>query len=209
MGPKWLDQLERKLGFLAIPGLATFLAGMNAIIGILSLFKPQFPDILVFDPLSFLGGLYWRAVTFLFVPPEMGPLWLAFWLIFFYWLMNRLEQIWGDFKFLVYCAVGALSVIVSSLSLGREFSNSIFMTSLVLAFARLNADVEILLFFFFPIKMRWIWAVGCFVIAWTLLFGSLGDRIYYGLGVFNYLLFFGAEHWREIRLAWQRGRARM
>ena len=149
-----MDRLEKKLGFLSIPGLAAFLAGMNAIIGILSLFKPQFPEILVFDPVSFLSGQYWRAVTFLFVPPEMGPLWLAFWLIFFYWLMNRLEQIWGDFKFLAYCLIGALGVIACSLLLGREFSNSIFTTSLVLAYARLNSDVEILLFFFFPIKMK-------------------------------------------------------
>ena len=206
MGPRWLEQLERKLGFLSIPGLAAFLAGMNAIIGILSLFKPQFPDILVFDPGLFLSGQYWRAATFLFVPPEMGPLWLAFWLIFFYWLMNRLEQIWGDFKFLIYCLIGALAVIACSLVLGREFSNSIFTTSLVLAFARLNADVEILLFFFFPIKMKWIWAVGCFVVFWTLLFGSFSDRLYYGLGILNYLVFFGTEHWNALYFAWRRRR---
>lgn len=207
MGPKWLDALERRIGFLSIPELALFLAAMNAVVAILSFFKPLFPQILVFNPFDFINGQFWRALTFLFVPPEMSPIWLAFWLIFFYWLLNRLEQIWGDFRFLVYCLIGAASVVIASLLLGRELSDSIFVTSLILAFARLNSDVEILLFFFFPVKMRWIWAVGWVIIGWTLVFGSFSDRLCYALGVSNYLIFFGPEHWTRLRLAWRRSRS--
>ncbi len=29
----WLDKLERKIGFISIPGLVMFIAGMHAIIG--------------------------------------------------------------------------------------------------------------------------------------------------------------------------------
>ncbi len=207
MGPRWLERVEKRLGFLSIPDLALFIAGMNAIIALLSLFKPQFPEALVLNPILLLNGQPWRALTFLFVPPEMGPLWLIFWLIFFYWLLKKLEEIWGDFRFLFYCLMGALSIVLCSVVLRQELSDSIFITSLILAFARLNADVEILLFFFFPVKMRLIWAVGWVVIAWTLVFGSPADKLYYGLGVSNYLLFFGPEHWTTLKLAWRRSRA--
>jgi len=207
MGPRWLERVEKRLGFLSIPGLALFIASMNAMIAILSLLKPQFPQMLVLDPTLFLGGQFWRALTFLFVPPDMSPLWLIFWLIFFYWLLKKLEEIWGDFRFLIYSLIGALSIVLCSVVLRQELSDSIFITSLILAFARLNANVEILLFFFFPVKMRWIWAVGWIVVGWTLAFGSLGDRLYYGLGVSNYLIFFGPEHWNNLRLAWRKSRA--
>ena len=207
MGPRWLDRAERRFGFLSIPDLALFLAVMNASIAILSLFKPQFPEALALDPTYFLNGQFWRGITFLFIPPLMSPLWLAFWLIFFYWLINKLEAIWGDFRFLVYCLIGALSIVLCSVLIHQSLSDSIFVTSLILAFARLNADVEILLFFFFPVKMKWIWAVGWAMIGWTLIFGSLADRLYYGLGVSNYLIFFGPEHWNTLKLYWRRSRA--
>src|SRR5579883_2456094 len=135
--PSWLDRLERRAGFLAIPGLAVFLAGMNAAVAVLSQLKPEFPFMLGLDPDLLRQGQVWRALTFLFVPPPMSLLWLFFWLLLFYAYASRLEQAWGDFKFTIFCLVGAVGTVAASLICGRPFPNTVFQTSLFLAFAHL------------------------------------------------------------------------
>jgi hypothetical protein len=199
MDRPWYERLERKLSFIAIPGLASFLTGMNALVGILSLFRRDFPTQLVLEPMLVRQGQVWRLLTYLIVPPDFSPLFLLLWLLLFYTYLQMLERYWGDLRLTLYCAVGALATGAVAMLFDLPLSNTAFNTSLFLAFARLNPEFEILLFFFFPVKMRWLFLLTAFTLGAGFAFGGQGERLSTAAGVFNYLLFFGPGHWRDWR----------
>src|SRR4051812_12149325 len=99
MDGAWLDRLERRFGFLAAPGLPTFLAGMTVLSGVLETVKPEFVEALALDPALLARGQVWRVATFLFVPPPAGPLWLILWILMLFAVLQALQAAWGDFKF--------------------------------------------------------------------------------------------------------------
>ncbi len=206
MTARWVDKAERRLGWIAIPGFASFLAGMSAIVGVLSLVNAAYPARLSLDPELLRGGEVWRALTFVLVPPQMSPLFLILWLILFYAYLVRLEAAWGDFKLTLYCLIGAAALVAAALLMDVELSNAIFETSLFLAFAREFPDFEILLLFIVPVRMRWLAWAAWIAIALTFAFGGSGDRLAWALGLANYALFFGGEHWQDARLAVRRWR---
>lgn len=209
MGPRWLDRLERRLGAFSVPGLASFLAAMTAAVGILSFMRPEFPLQLHLDPDLLRQGQLWRALTFLFIPPQTGPIWLFFWLLLMYAAMKHLEAAWGDFKFTFYWACGAAATTAAALAGDMVLSNVPLNMSLYLAFARLNPEYEILLFFFFPVKMKYLARLAWTVAAWTLLTGGTHTRLATLAGFCNYLIFFGGGHWDDFKLLWRRyGRPR-
>ena len=198
----WADRLERKIGFISIPGLAALLTGLNAAVALLTLFRPEFPEQLNLDPLLLRQGQIWRVATYVIVPPQTSPLWLFLWIILFYFYAQMLERTWGDFKFTLFCLVGAAGTVIASLVLNQELTNSAFNTSLFLAFARLNPEFQILLFFFVPVKMKWLAAVTWALTGMSFLLGDISTKIALTLGFMNYFLFFGTGHWQELKLRW-------
>ena len=199
MKPGWLDKLARRAGFLAIPDLSLFLAVMNGAVAILARLRPDFPSQLTLDPDLLRRGQLWRLVTFLFIPPEMSSLWLVFWLILFYLYARALEESWGEFQFTAFCALGAGATGLASLGLGQSLSNVVFNTSLFLAFARLNPEFELLLFFVLPLKMKWLAGAVWILTLANLLAGGAAQRWAVAAGLANYLIFFGPGHWRDLR----------
>lgn len=191
MEARWLDKAERKLGWLAVPGLALMLAVMNGLVAVLSTIKPEFPYILSLDPQALRDGQVWRALTCMFVPPPSPALWLILWLLVFYAFSSRLERAWGDFKFTVYCLLGALGLTAGCLLADRPLTNSLFQTGLFLAFARLDPDYEVLIFFVIPARMRWLWYITAAGLAFQFVFTDWGYRAVIVLALANYLLFFG------------------
>jgi hypothetical protein len=195
----WYERLERKLDFIAIPGLASFIAGLNAVVGILTLIRYDFPTQLVLEPELVRRGEAWRLLTYLIVPPEISTLWLFFWLILFYMYLQMLERYWGDLRLTLYCAIGALAADAVAMTFNVPLTNTAFNTSLFLAFARLNPDFEIMLFFFFPVKMRWLFLVTAFLLGVSFAFGGTIERLSTAAGVLNYLIFFGQGHWQDLK----------
>ena len=181
---------------------------MNAAVGVLALFRPDFPRQLALDPVLIRQGEVWRLITYIFVPPPLAPLWMFLWLILYYSYMRMLENEWGDFKFTLFCLIGALSTALPALALNLELGNTAFSTSLFLAFARINPKFQILLFFFLPVKMKWLAALTWAMIGYNLLTGGYAIRIAILAGLINYLLFFGAEHKAELELMWHHWRHR-
>lgn len=203
--PAWLDRLERRCGHWAVPQLASFLVGMNAVVWVLGALRPAFPGLLRLDPALALGGQPWRLFTFLFLPPAaLGPVGAFLWLYLLFTYATALERAWGDFRFNLYYGCGALATAAASLALGEGLSNLTLNASLFLAFAELYPDFELLLFFVLPVKVRWLawlfWAGA----AWGALAG--GTNAFWGLaaGLCNYALFFGPGRWEDARLAARR-----
>jgi hypothetical protein len=207
MDGAWVDRLERRLGFLAAPGLPVFITGMTVVCALLGAFKPEFLDALTLNPAALAHGQVWRLATFLLVPPPAGPLWLILWIAMLYAILLALESAWGDFKFTVYLILGVLFTALGALLTGVEYGNSVVMLAAFLAFARLLPDREILVMFILPVKLRWLAALTAVWIAVEFVSSGLAGRVELLTGLLPYLLFFGEGHARDAKFAWRRWRS--
>ena len=116
-------------------------------------------------PGAVLRGEVWRLVTFIFLPLDSSPLFLLISLYFYYWMGNMLENYWGTPKFTIYYVSGVLLTILASF-IAYFAGGFVMMTgvhyvnmAMFFAYAALNPDAMVLLFFFIPIKIKWLaWA---------------------------------------------------
>ena len=204
MDGAWVDRLERRLGFLALPGLPLYLTSLMAAAAALVGSKPEFVERLALDPHLLMRGEWWRPLTFLIVPPSYGFLWLVLWLMLVYACLASLEAAWGDFKLTVYILIGAFASTAAALATGAPGDNGAVHLSSFLAFARLAPEREVLVFFVIPVKLRWVAAFAAAVVFVQLAGGDTDSRARLLAGLSAYLLYFAPGHWRELQLAWRR-----
>lgn len=204
MDGAWVDRLEKRLGFLAVPGLPGFMTGMTALASVLIKVKPELVYRLALDPDALAAGQLWRAVTFLIVPPNSGLLWMLLWLAMIFACLSALEAAWGEFKLTVFVAIGAVMSTLAALATGAPGDNGPIHLASFLAFARLAPEREVLVLFVFPVQLRWVAAVAAALTAIQLLGGDAGSRARLLAGLSAYLLYFGPGHLADIKLAWRR-----
>ncbi len=190
--PKWIDRLECLMPGLGIPNLALYPVGAQGLGLLLVLANPQALGLLILDPYLVLHGELWRLVTFLAVPLTLSPLWMVFALWFLYFIINGIEQEWGEFRTTLYVLVAVLLTIAFSFAFDVRIGSIIELQStLFLAAATIAPDYQILLFFILPVKMKWLAWVSVAFIIWSLIFNSWLGRLYLLVMYANYLLFFG------------------
>ena len=201
----WLNKLERKLGRHYIPNLMKYLC--FAMLGVfvldhLPLYRSA-SQLLYFNRALILRGEVWRLITFIFLPPSSSILWILFSLYFYYFLGTALESYWGSARFNIYYAIGILGNIASGFILGVA-TNEYLNLSLLLAFAVLYPEHEILLFFFLPVKMRWIgWAWGAYLI-YQFVIVPLPYKLSLVFSLLPFILFFGKQAWLQARMDFRR-----
>ena len=205
----WLYKMERRFGRYGIPNLAKYLALGQLVVWVIVMFF--YGDLLGLITLSRSGlmhGQIWRLVTFVFVPPlTFNPLYLVLDLYFLYFVGSSLENSWGSFRFTLYYLIGMAGAIVSCLLLGT-YSSSTLLYSLFFAFACLYPDVEVLLFFILPIKVKWMGIAAAALYLWDFLWAGMWYKLGMVLGLVNFFLFFGPTLWqnyqnRKRREAWK------
>jgi len=188
-----------------IPNLMLYVVIGNAIVWLFSLFASansgfNILEYLYFSPWHILHGEVWRIITFIIYPNSTGFLALiAFY--FYYFIGHTLEQQWGSGKFTIYFFTGVLLTIlygffvyfVFHMSLGVSATYIYF--SMFFSFATLFPDVQVLLFFIIPIKMKWLGIVDAvfFLISVVnyVLVGNYAAALLPIIAVLNYLLFCG------------------
>jgi membrane associated rhomboid family serine protease len=189
----WLDKLERRLGFLAIPGLPRILVGFGALVFALAWLLPGFTSMLQLDPVRILHGEVWRLITYIFIPQSQSPLWVLFALWFLWWIGEGVERAWGPFRFTLYFVVGMIGTTVSAFFFGSNFSNSMLIASLFFAFARFYPDEVIYILFILPVRIKWLaWVAGAFLLL-GFFSNSNSYRVSLVAALANYLIFFGPE----------------
>ena len=205
----WLYKMERRFGRYGIPNLAKYLALGQLVVWVIVMFF--YGDLLGLITLSRSGlmhGQIWRLLTFVFVPPlTFNPLYLVLDLYFLYFVGTSLENSWGSFRFTLYYLIGMAGAIVSCLLLGT-YSSSTLLYSLFFAFACLYPDVEVLLFFILPIKVKWMGIAAAALYLWDFLWAGMWYKLGMVLGLVNFFLFFGPTLWqnyqnRKRREAWK------
>ena len=205
----WLYKMERRFGRYGIPNLAKYLAlGQLVVWVIVMFFYGDLLGLIALNRPTLLQGQIWRLVTFVFVPPlTFNPLYLVLDLYFLYFVGTSLENSWGSFRFTLYYLIGMAGVVVSCLLLGT-YSSSTLLYSLFFAFACLYPDVEVLLFFILPIKVKWMGIAAAALYLWDFLWAGMWYKLAMVLGLVNFFLFFGPTLWqnyqnRKRREAWK------
>ena len=204
----FLDKLERKWGRYALKNLMTIIVFGTAIVWLLDVTLSTRAGTTVSQYLYFhkgliLEGQVWRVITFVFVPYEYSVFFFAV-SLYFYWLIgNALERQWGSFKFDLYYLCGTLFSVVSGFLTGYA-TNYYLNLSLFLAFAILYPNHQVLLFFFIPVKMKWLAFLDLLLIAVDMIYGGWVIRIAILVSLLNIPLFF----WRSVYEAIQRKRRR-
>src|ERR1051325_2676888 len=194
----FLDKLERRFGFLGIPGLMRIVVGFTALVWALIWLNPGFRFVLTLDPESIRHGEVWRLFTYIFVP-QTTSFWIILILWFLWWIGDGIERAWGAFRFTLYFFVGMIGTTAAAFFFGSNFSNQMLIASLFFAFARFYPDEVIYVFFVLPAKIKWI----AWVLAALLLFGFVVNGNAYRMALVaafsNYLIFFGREIIHEAR----------
>ncbi len=192
----WLDKLERRFGFLAIPGLIRIVIAFTALAWALMWLNPNFRFALDLDPARIRHGEVWRLVTYIFVPQTLS-FWIVLALWFLWFIGEGLERAWGPFRLTLYFFVGMIGTTVAAFFFGSNFSNGMLIASLFFAFARFYPDEVIYILFILPVKIKWLaWVFAAFLLLGFVL-NSNSYRAALIAAFANYFIFFGPEIVRQ------------
>lgn len=153
---------------------------------------------LYFSADKVLAGQVWRLITFIFVPDNSQILWLAISLYFYYFIGSSLESAWGTPKFTIYYISGMLFNIIYGLLIRLItkqdciVSASYLNLSMFFSFATLYPDTRVLLFFFIPVKIKWLALLDAAYFLIAVVTNPFPINLLPVVAVLNYLLFFGS-----------------
>ena len=165
---KFIDKLERKFGRFGIPNLTIYMIICYVIGYALMIVNPGILNWLSLEPAYILRGQVWRLVTWVLYPPSTsGVLWFAIAVLFFYYpIGTSLERTIGTFKYTLYILSGVIFTILGAFILyfllggnvlvGNVFSTYYISLSTFLAYAMCYPDMQVLLMFIIPVKMKWM-----------------------------------------------------
>jgi len=165
---KFIDKLERKFGRFGIPNLTIYMIVCYVIGYALMIVNPGILNWLSLEPAYILRGQVWRLVTWVLYPPSTsGVLWFAIAVLFFYYpIGTSLERTIGTFKYTLYILSGVIFTILGAFILyfllggnvlvGNVFSTYYISLSTFLAYAMCYPDIQVLLMFIIPVKMKWM-----------------------------------------------------
>ncbi len=201
-----LDKLERRVGFLAVPGLMKIVVMLTALVCVLAFANREYLALLDLNPAAIKRGEVWRLITYLFIPNSpvqpgalLSPLWAVVALWFLWFIGAGLERAWGAFRLTLYFVVGMLGTTVAAFVFGAQFSNTMLAASLFFAFAWFYPDEVIYVMFILPVKIKWL----AWISAGFLMFGFIGGSMAYRMAMLaafaNYFIFFGPELLFQVR----------
>ena len=210
--------LRRKLENYAIPNLTLYLIICYGIGYLMQYLVPAGYQYLMLDPFLVLKGQVWRLVTWILIPPDSSNIFFVLITLYLYYsLGGLLERIWGTYKYNVYLFSGLLFTILGafvlcgySVLMGAQptmytglyllnngsavyfgqFSTYYINMSIFLACAASIPDVQVLLMFLFPIKVKWLGIVYGIILLVNCIQGGIATWIVVIFSLLNFLVFF-------------------
>ena len=212
------NRLRRKLEKYAIPNLTLYLIICYGIGYLMQFLVPAGYQYLMLDPFLVLKGQVWRLVTWILIPPDSSNIFFVLSTLYLYYsLGGLLERIWGTYKYNVYLFSGLLFTILGafvlcgySVLMGAQptmytglyllnngsavyfgqFSTYYINMSIFLACAASIPDVQVLLMFLFPIKVKWLGIVYGIILLVNCIQGGIATWIVVIFSLLNFLVFF-------------------
>ena len=197
-----IDKLERRLGRFTVPHLAIYLVAGQVFVLLTAMLGLLDPGYFQMAPGQVMHGEWWRLLTFIFMPPSPGIfgsglfsyVFLAFGWYMFALMGGALEGFWGEFRFNLFILTGyVLTVAAAFLTPGSYAPNLFIAGSVFLAFAWLNPDFELVIFFILPVKIKWLAALTWLAYAYNFFTGAPTTRWQIAASVGNFLIFFARD----------------
>lgn len=165
-------------------------------------------------------GQIWRLVTWLIVPPSGFDIFTLLMLYFYYSLGTTLERTWGTYRYNVYIFSGVLFTILGAFllfaytavfkdssqtaaalwalwgtygnysPLASMFSTFYVNMSIFLAFASTYPNMQVLLFFLIPIKIKILGIIYGALLVFQFLTGSVVNKVVIAASLMNFIIFF-------------------
>ena len=207
-----MSNFEKRFGKYAIANLSLILILCYVVGYVIQLVNANFLLYLTLDPYAILHGQIWRLFTWIIMPPSSLNPFTIIMLLFYYNIGTSLERTWGVYRYNVYLFSGMLFTILGSFVwLGIQFLltgggvglketsmivSLLFSTyyvnmSIFLAFAATFPDVQVLLMFIIPVKVKWLGILDGLVLLYDFLFaGGMVTRIVIASSLLNFIIFF-------------------
>lgn len=209
-----MSKFEKKFGKYAIQNISLVLILCYVAGYIIHLINGSFLSYLTLNPYEIIfHGQIWRLVTWIIVPPSSLDPFTIIMLLFYYNIGTTLERTWGTYRYNVYLLTGMLFTVIGSflcmgyvyLSGGADsvtaawlfqagslmFSTYYINMSIFLAFAATFPDVQVLLMFVIPVKVKWMGIVYVVMMAWEFLAsGNIFSRMAIGASLLNFIVFY-------------------
>ena len=212
-----INKLERKFGKYAIRNLMKYVV-MLYVMGFIVYFISSTKGVdiyglyLSFNIDKILKGEVWRLVTFLIQPLDTNLFFMLIAVYLYYMIGNSLERAWGSFRFNLFYFSGVLFNIVAavliyvvlliwsdgSIHLSYPISLEYINLSMFLAFATLYSEVQLLLFFVIPIKIKYLSyfyiAIEVYGVIYNFIHGGMiigiCTTILFVVSILNFIIFF-------------------
>lgn len=178
-----MSSFERKYGKYALPNLSLWVVAAYALGYFLQMAHGSLLGYMTLDPYAILfRGQLWRLLSWIMVPPSTFDLLTILMLVFYYYMGNTLERVWGTYRYNVYIFGGmGLTILASFVGMGLSYalygdslladaqsasaffqlSATLFSTyyinlSIFLAYAVTFPEATVLLMMILPIKVKWL-----------------------------------------------------
>ena len=202
----FMNELERKFGRYAINNLTIYIIGLYIVGYILQIFASRtgLTSFITLDPYLILHGQIWRLVSWVLIPPGAASIWLFITLYLYYFIGTTMERTIGTFRYNVFIFGGILFTVLSafvslivfyimaggnseyvsvlSRMYAGTFSTYYLQQAVFLSFALSYPDLQLLLMFIIPIKVKYLGIFYAVVLGF--------EAIFYGLIQGAYPIFF-------------------
>ena len=200
-----IRNLERKFGRYAIHNL-TFYIIITYVLGYLIMyFAPNVLSYCLLEPKYILMGQVWRIVSWLLIPPGSLDIFTIIMLFFYYSIGTSLERTWGAFRYNLYIFGGIILTVVGAFVLyvilgsgsilifnGGMFSTYYISLSIFLGFAAEYPNMQVLVWFIIPLKIKWLALLDVVFLAWQMIQSGWVTRAAIICSLMNFLIFFFA-----------------
>jgi hypothetical protein len=190
-----IDKLEAKFGHLAVPHIVKILALFQVAVFAMLWMQPAFVSWITLHPEEVMRGQVWRLITWVFIPAinlsdQLAVIWIIFAVMIMFMMGDALESVWGAFRLNLYIIGGILAVIIGAMIFDFTPQGVTLYSTIFLAFAVFFPDVEFLVFFILPVKVKYLaWINGAlFLLA---LIDSPSARLPILFGLANFIIAFG------------------
>ena len=218
---KPMSNFEKKFGKYAIKNISLVLILFYACGYLINWINPVMFNYLTLNPYAILfKGQIWRLITWLIIPPENFSFFTLIMLYFYYSIGTTLERTWGTYRYNLYLFLGIIFTAVGAFAMmgfvylfqrdilfamGAEnyfavlstmFSTYYVNMSIFLAFAATFPDMQVLLFFFIPIKVKIRGITYGVLLVYEFIAGvgnkylNAANRFVIGASLLNFIVFF-------------------
>lgn len=212
---KLINDLERKIGKYAVPNLTLYIVGLYVVGYVLQLAPSSvnLTSFLTLNPALMLHGQIWRIISWILIPPSSFSILIIITLVFYYFIGTTMERTLGTFRYNLFIFSGMILMIISAFLayavykivdpvnadvymyyFAPTFSTYYLQQMVFLAFAITYPDMQVLLMFIIPIKVKWMGIVYGVVLVYECIAGLLSRNYctFFAIGsqLLNLLFFY-------------------